>query len=85
MENLIVRFKKSDTAYLIENHRQIRQVEIVAVSGGFYTVRFCDSESSATRVRDSRLFETEEDASGSLNVIGHKEYKKEEIHSVPLH
>lgn len=85
MGMLVMGFKKGDMAYLIENHRWIRQVEIMAVSGGFYTVRFCDSESSAIRVRDSRLFKTEEDASKSLYVTGHKEHKKEEIHSVPLH
>lgn len=80
-----MRFKKGDTAYLIENHMRIRQVEIVAVSGGFFTVRFCDSVSSATRVRGSRLFKTEEDASQSLNITGHKEDKEDEIHPVPLH
>lgn len=80
-----MRFKKGDTAYLIENHRRIRQVEIVAVSGGFFTVRFCDTKSAAIRVRDSRLFKTEEDATRSLNVTGHKEHKEDEIHPVPLH
>lgn len=80
-----MRFKKGDTAYLIENHMRIRQVEIVAVSGGFFTVRFCDTKSAAIRVRDSRLFKTEEDASKTLNVIGYKEHKEEEIHPVPLH
>ena len=80
-----MRFKKGDTAYLIENKRWIRQVEIVALSGGFFTVRFCNSEFSAIRVRGSRLFKTEEDAFKSLNVTGHKGHKKEEIHPVPLH
>lgn len=81
---LVMRFKKGDMAYLIENQQRIRQVEIVAVSGGFFTVRFCDSESAAIRVRESRLYKTEEEASGSLNVTEHKEHK-EEIHPVPLH
>ena len=80
-----MRFKKGDLAYIVENHIRITPVKIIAASGGFCTVRFCNSDSSAIRVRDSRLFKTEEDAFGSLNVNGHKEHKKEEIHSVPLH
>ena len=78
-------FKKGDTAYLIESQRRIRQVEIIRVSGGFFTVRFCDSELSAIRVRKSRLYGSEEEAIRFLNVTEYKEHKKEEIHSVPLH
>ena len=80
-----MRFKKGDTAYLIENQIRITPVKVIAVSGGFCTVRFCDSGSSAIRVRESRLFKTEEEASRSLNVTEYKEHKEEEIHSVPLH
>lgn len=80
-----MRFKKGDIAYLIENQRRITPVKVMAASGGFCTVRFCVSDSSAIRVRDSRLFKTEEEASRSLNVTEYKEHKEEEIHSVPLH
>ena len=80
-----MRFKKGDIAYLIENQRRITPVKVMAVSGGFCTVRFCNSDSSAIRVRESRLFKTEEEASKSLNVTPNKEDKKKVIHSVPLH
>lgn len=80
-----MRFKKGDMAYLVENHMRITPIKIVAASGGFCTVRFCNSDSSAIRVRESRLFKTEEEASRSLNVTKCKKHKKEEIHSVPLH
>ena len=79
-----MRFKKGDLAYIVENQRRITPVKVMAVSGGFCTVRF-DSDSSAIRVRDSRLFKTEEEASRSLNMTGYKGRKKEEIHRVPLH
>ena len=82
---LTMRFKKGDTAYLIESQRRIRQVEIIAVSGGFYTVKFCDSQLSAIRVREGRLYRTEDEASRTLKITGYREDKKEEIHSVPLH
>lgn len=78
-------FKKGDIAYIVENQMRVTQVKVLAASGGFCTVRFCDSGSSAIRVRDSRLFKTEEEASRSLNVTANKEDKKKVIHSVPLH
>ena len=80
-----MRFKKGDIVYLIESQRRIRQVEIMAISGEFCTVRFCDSRCSAIRVRCSRLYGTENEAFRALKVTGHREDKKEEIHSVPLH
>lgn len=80
-----MRFKKGDIAYLVENHMRITPVKVMAASGGFCTVRFCNSGSSAIRVRDSRLFKTEEEASRSLNVTKNKEDKKKVIHNVPLH
>lgn len=80
-----MRLKKGDLAYIVENHIRITPVKVVVASGGFCTVRFCNSDFSAIRVRDSRLFKTEEEASRFLNVIPNKEDKKKVIHSVPLH
>ena len=80
-----MRFKKGDTGYLIESQRRIRKIEIIGASGGFYTVKFCDSGSSAIRIREGRLYGTEDEAFRALNANGYREDKKEEIHQVPLH
>ena len=77
-----MKYKKGDTAYIIENNSHAREIRIVGASSGFYTVKFCDSQSSAIRVREGRLYRTEEEAN---NVLGKSNITKSEIHSVPLH
>ena len=77
-----MKYKKGDTAYIIENNSHASEIRIVGASSGFYTVKFCDSRSSAIRVREGRLYKTEEEAN---NVLGKSDIIKSEIHSVPLH
>ena len=81
-EYINMKFKKGDIAYIIENNSHVREVKVVGASGGFYTIKFCDSQSSAIRVREGRLYGSEEEANG---VLGKSEKVTTEIHGVPLH
>ena len=74
--------EKGDIAYIVENNSHVREVKIVGVSGGFYTVKFCDSQSSAIRVREGRLYKTEEEASRYLH---NPKQQKDVVYGVPLH
>ena len=77
-----MKYKKGDTAYIIENNSYAREIKIVSASSGFYTVKFCDSRSSAIRVREGRLYKTEEEVN---NVLCKSDITKSEINGVPLH
>lgn len=38
------KFNPGDTAFLVESNRIIREVRILKFGGGFYTIRFADSD-----------------------------------------
>jgi len=59
------RFNPGDTAFLVESNRIVREVSVLKVSGGFYTIRFVDSR-GGMRVRENRLFPTREEAEASM-------------------
>lgn len=58
-------FNPGDTAFLVESNRIIREVNILKVGGGFYTIRFADSD-GGIKIKGHRLFATKEDAEASL-------------------
>lgn len=62
------KYKLGDKAYIVANNAFIEEVIIVKVGGGFYTLRFTQ-RSGGTRVRENRLFPTEEAAKASINRI----------------
>lgn len=65
MANVISKFSPNDTAFLIESNRIIREVKILKFSGGLYTIRFVQG-GGGIKVRESRLFATEEEARASI-------------------
>lgn len=60
------KFNLGDIVYLVESGRDIREVKIAKVAGGFYTVRF-NNGAGGIKVRESRLFATREDAVNSVS------------------
>ena len=59
------KYNPGDTAYIVESNRIIREVRVLKVTGGFATLRFTDSD-GGIKLRESRLFPTQEDAEASL-------------------
>lgn len=58
------KYKANETAFLIESNRVIRKVKIVKFTGGLYTVQF--GNGGGIKVRETRLFATEEEARSAL-------------------
>lgn len=77
-----MRYKKGDTVYLIENNYKVREAIVTGCSGGLYTIRFNEERPSAIRVKEHRLYQSEEEASMHLKI---PEQNKTQIRSVPLH
>ncbi len=63
----MARMKAGDTAYLIESNRIIKPVKVVNCAGGMYLIRF--ENGGGIRVKEHRLFATEEEARASLGII----------------
>lgn len=61
----MAKFIVEDTAYIVENGMHLRKVTIIRVAGGFCTVKL-DGSDGAIRLRESRLFATEEEAKAML-------------------
>lgn len=59
------KFNPGDTAFLVESNRIIREVRILKFGGGFYTIRFADSD-GGIKVKEHRLFATKEAAEDSM-------------------
>lgn len=57
-------YRIGDIAYFIESKWRIREVKIVKLSGDLALVRFLDGE-GGTRIHESRLYKTREQASAS--------------------
>lgn len=68
----MARFKAGDTAYFVESNRIIKEVTIVNCTGGMYLIRF--STGGGIKVKEHRLFTTEEEARNSIP--SHVEVKK---------
>ena len=52
-------------AFIVANGTKVRPVQILAVSGGLYTLMFLDGHGS-TRLKKGRLYKTKEDAERSI-------------------
>ena len=61
---MAAKYSAGETVYLIENGVKIKEAEILKVAGGFCTIRFADG--AGTRVRESRLYPTKEEAEHEL-------------------
>lgn len=59
------KFNPGDTAFLVESNRIIREVRVLKFGGGFYTIRFADSD-GGIKVKEHRLFSTKEETEESL-------------------
>ena len=68
----MARLKAGDVAFLVESNRIIREVKVVNCSGGMYLIRFPNG--GGIRVKEHRLFATEEEAKKSLP--GYEEPKR---------
>lgn len=58
-------FKAGDICYILESNRRVRQAKVAGKSGEFYTIQLVGSF-GAIRLKESRLFGTEEDARKSM-------------------
>lgn len=58
------RFNEGDTVYFVASSIFVRKAKVVRNTGGFCTIRFSDGNcgTSGTRVRESKLYRTEEEA-----------------------
>ena len=59
------KFNKGDRVFVTVSNSFVREAEVLSTSGGFYTLRFINRE-GGTRVRESRLFTTKEEAEASI-------------------
>ena len=69
------KYKPDDTAYIIESYRIIREVRILRIVGGFYTIQFTDT-GGGMKLRESRLFPTEEAAKASIQARKPTHYRR---------
>lgn len=58
-------FKAGDICYILESNRRVRQAKVAGKSGEFYTIQLV-GPCGAIRLKESRLFGTEEDARKSM-------------------
>lgn len=70
------KFQPGQIVYLIISNAWIREAKVVKYGAGFYTVKWVDEErvggstnasSGGTRVRESRLYESKEEAKAVLD------------------
>lgn len=64
------RFKTGDIAYLVESNRYIREGKIGQFQGGLYMYHFI--EGGAIRVKEHRLYSSEEEAQAYLDTFRKK-------------
>jgi len=57
-------FKAGDTAYIVENNRNVRECTIVRNNGNLYVIRFPGG--GGIQVKGHRLFATKEEAEDSV-------------------
>ena len=66
------KFQVGQTVYLISSVNWIKEATVLKYSGGFYTIKWTDSD-GGTRVRESRLFATKEKAENEQKKLkGHR-------------
>ena len=59
-------FERGDKCYIVENNRTVKAAKIISRQGEFYTIQTVGS-CGAIRLKESQLFETEEDANNHIN------------------
>ena len=62
-----MKFQPDDDAYIVENGVRVLPVRIVRVSGDLYTIALAPGK--VIRLREGRLFPTEEEAEKHLSII----------------
>lgn len=63
----MARFKVGDKAFLVESNRVVKEVTVVKCAGGMYLIKF--QTGGGIRVKEHRLFDSEEEAKASIPVI----------------
>ena len=65
------RFDEGDVVYFVSSSVFIKKATVIRYAGGFCTIRFSDGDcgTSGTRVRESKLYHTEEEAELLQNQI----------------
>ena len=58
------KYQPGDTVYIVSSVRWIKEAKVLKYAGGFYTLKFTDT-GGGIKVRESRLFPTEEAAKES--------------------
>ena len=58
------KYKPGDTVYIVSSVNRIKEAKVLKYSGGFYTLQFTDT-GGGIKLRESRLFPTEEEAKKS--------------------
>lgn len=59
-----MKYNRGDECYIVENNRFVRRATVTQCSGGFCIIKF--DEGGGTRLRETKLFSTEEDARMSI-------------------
>lgn len=59
-------FERGEICYIVENNRTIKSAKIISRQGDFYTIQIVGS-CGAIRLKESRLFKTEDDANNHIN------------------
>ena len=62
------RFQVDQTVYLISSVNWIKEAKVLKCSGGFYTIKWTDSD-GGTRVRESRLYASKEEAESARDSV----------------
>ena len=62
------RFQVDQTVYLISSVNWIKEAKVLKYSGGFYTIKWTDSD-GGTRVRESRLYASKEEAESARDSV----------------
>lgn len=58
--------KVGDTCFIVENGRIVSPATIVSISGGFYTLRFPDTN-GMIRLKKHRIFSTQQEAETTIS------------------
>ena len=70
-------FVRGETCYILENNMNVRAARVINKQGRFYIIQLVGS-CGATRLSESRLFRTEEDAENSKKINQKIEESKKE-------
>lgn len=60
-------FVRGDTCYILENNMNVRVAKVINKQGNFYVIQLVGS-CGAIRLKESRLFKTEDEAMASRKV-----------------